>query len=155
MNNTIETRPPKVRIVLKSIAAVLLCLFFIQLLLFTLESVSTNGGEVTKSELIGWCDQSYRERNYPELYEMLTLYDLYDADYDLYWEAVRAYTAYTDVVEWSRAASLGTEGAQKRAQESLATLQNLAAQPAFEQNTSLARQLLEAAQAELSPQENN
>lgn len=137
--------PNLVFMICKAALALFLCLFLISTAIYTVEFVSTNGGEPTEAELVSWCESSYLERSYADLFETLTLYDLYGERFALYWEAVRGYQAYTGYIQWDKAAALGIEGAREKAEAFLQSLQELSDAPAFSKNAAPLNELLETA----------
>ena len=69
------------------------------------------------ADQLRWLDRNYYDGNYAQLYETLTLYELYDESvYGQYWEAVNASQDYEDYLLWTAAAERGFEGATEKAE---------------------------------------
>lgn len=132
--------------VCKALAAVLIGLFLIYTLLFTVGFVA-EGDDVSQAELINWCEDDYYNRDFAHLYGTLTLYDLYGSeDFALYWEAVEGCQAFEAYLQWQRAAEMGMEGAREKAEESYALLEDLATDPEFPQNARIFEEFLQNVQ---------
>lgn len=129
--------PSVAKLALKAVAAAVLAFFLIMLLLVTIESVGSGMYGATDADLVSWCEDDYYARNYENLYETLTLFDLYDTEtYGVYWEAVEGYDLLIDYETWSNADDTA------RADASLAALEALAEHPTYERNKPLLEGLL-------------
>ena len=151
---TKQTKAPGiVKLVLKLLAVLFLAFTLVQLLGFVVESVSGVDGAPTKADAIEWCEDDYRSRNFPDLYTTLTLYDLYDDTYDVYWEAVNGYNTLICYDQWQQAARMGMDGAEKQAQTFYDTLSDMAKSPACPENAKLLNRFLQQAGALSQPEQ--
>ena len=92
---------------LKAAGALLLAALLLLLFGAALAAV-VESDEPSQAELRGWCDGHYYDRDFAGLYELLTLYDLYDREvYGLYWEACEGYLSLTAYRQWAAAAEAG------------------------------------------------
>lgn len=133
--------------ILKALAALLIGFILIYTLIFTVGFVA-EGNDVSQADLINWCEDDYSDGNYASLYDLLTLYELYNnEDFAIYWEAVEGCQAYQQYRQWHQAAKLGMEGAQEKADASYAQLEKLAAAPEFPRNERILEEFLKLAQA--------
>lgn len=113
-----------IRLVIKTGISCLLILLITALITFYifLFTAYDKKDPIDKTDKIRICEWDYYDRNFSNLYMILTLYDLYSDDFDKYWEVVEAYQTYTIALEWSHAAENGREGADAKLSEALAKL---------------------------------
>ena len=124
-------RHSTVKLVIKAAAALIGLVWLLMFLAAALLVVAENGDTASKADLINWCDSDYYERDYAALYDTLTVFDLYDEDFDHYWEAAEGYRMYTEY----RQRVISGDG--RRAAELLEQLKKLAESPEFTQNENL------------------
>ena len=62
-----------------------------------------------KEYYLSRCEEEYLNRDYPQLYDTLYLYDLYDEEYDKYWEIVQAYEDYALYQNYKKLVEEGKE----------------------------------------------
>lgn len=69
------------------------------------------------AQMMQHLDYNYYKPSYADLYDTMTIYDLYDREvYGQYWEVVDASQDYYDYILWSTAAARDYEGASKKAE---------------------------------------
>ena len=98
MDRPVKT-PTILRLALKVLLALGLLWVLVTLWAVILFSIGESAWEEDAASLVRWCDSSYYERDLPELYDTLTLYDLYAPTYDRYWEAVELTLARMDLMQ--------------------------------------------------------
>jgi len=129
--------PSKARLIVKLSAAILAALLLL-VLVFSLVSSLAEGGDATSdADYVNWCERDYRARDYARLFETLTLYDLYDQRYDLYWEATEGHETLLLHRQWCAAAAAGEAGAQQKAEALLGELKEKCEHPRHAENASL------------------
>lgn len=106
---------------------------------FTLLHISSGDAsdDGNMAEHIRYCDRSYYDRDFADLKETLTLYELNDDEFDVYWEAVNGYETYIDYIQWTAAAAAGMQGAEEHAQQSYAAVRENAENCQFSQNETI------------------
>ena len=93
-------------------------------------------------------DHYYYDKQYGALRDLLYLDDVPDDGgrvYGKYWEVVHACEHCIAAQDYAAGAKAGLDYAAELAEEELAALQSMAAQPAFPENAGLLRQMLEQA----------
>lgn len=101
---------------------------------------------------LDYCDGDYYDRDFPRLYETLTLYGLYSEEYALYWEAVNGYRDFAKWELWSRAAAAdGTEQSKEMADTYAEKVRENARSYDFAKNAKLLEGFLEKME-EAAPQ---
>ena len=83
--------------IIKRIVAVFFLLSLVQMITEGIEEAAWDARYHSTENMIRQCDEDYYDRDFYGLLWYLKLYDLYDDDYDIYWEAVNAYN---DYVRW-------------------------------------------------------
>ncbi len=146
MRKTKQT-PGVAALVLKALAVLLAGVLLVEMLIFTVASVSGVDGDVTDAELISWCEEDYYARDFAGLYDTLTLFDLYGEGFDLYREVTGGYIILQEYEQWLRAAEQGMDGAPEKAASALARLEALANAPDHGRNASLLQGFLAKAYA--------
>lgn len=137
--------PSVCTLIVKSVAVLIIGYFLVGGLWFTVVSVSESESELSKTDGLNWCEEDYRKRNFADLYDTLTLYNLYDECYDVYWEAVNGYDVFVEYEQWKQAAGLGVDGAEQEAQSRYETLEKMAQNPEFSQNAKILNGFLDQA----------
>ena len=80
------------------------------------------------------CAMYADEGAYGDLYELLADYELYDADYDEYWELANGYLDYVNCVAYRKAWESGYEPAKELYEESYAKVLENAREYRFDRN---------------------
>lgn len=116
----------KKRFVIKLIIAFLFLISLYEIITSSIEDVAWDAEYYSKDSMIRRCDEHYYDRDFSELLWYLKLYDLYDDDYDMYWESVNAYNDYLSWHAWKGALDSGEmpEAAQKEAEARLKVEEN-------------------------------
>ena len=130
------SQPKTVVLIVKAIAVVLIGLIAANLLI-SIIFVSSDNHSITQVDKISWCERDYRNRDFAELYEELTLSNLYGEDYDVYWEAVEGYNLLVSCYQWREAEQAGVADAHAHAQSALQSLETLAQNSEFSQNSKI------------------
>lgn len=111
-------RPSILKILLRGV-----CIFFVGLFVYGMCWGILNLVEeedyldVDTVDMVRWCDDDYYGRNYADLYDMLTLYDLEGETYDKYWDLVNGYIDYQNYIMWEKAEAAGVENAVSYVEE--------------------------------------
>ena len=116
MNN--GTIPSTGKLVGKSLLLAVLVLFaWLSVLVAYYQIRDTVESKTDSAEMMRRLDYNYYKPSYADLYDTMTIYDLYDREvYGQYWEVVDASQDYYDYILWSRAAARGYEGAEEKAE---------------------------------------
>lgn len=123
-----------------TIALKIIGIFLIGFVLYTLGSSMLEDvtyyrtEEEDLAEKVRWCDRSYYERDYADLVELLTLYELRDEEFDIYWEMTDAYIDYEQYKQWKKSEVMGISGSDKRVREYEEKLRENAKNCKFGQN---------------------
>ncbi len=133
------------KIALKAAAVILIGFIVFEMYWGTFQIAAEGENKISDADGINWCEEYYHERDYAQLYDFLTLYDLYEDCYDVYWEAVNGYEAFIQYDQWHKAAQLGIDGAEQEAQSHYKALEDLARNPEFSQNSRILNGFLERA----------
>lgn len=83
------------------------------------------------------CDRYYYERDFDKLYSIMNLYDLYDSEFEQYWEILDGYVVYQDYYMWTKAETAGVEGAAAYIEDCQTKLSTMAKDCQFELNKEL------------------
>lgn len=142
-----ERKNPKKRVVfiIKCLVAGVLA-FFIAAVSISMISLVAEGDGLSDAELTNWCERSYYEKDYAELYETIALFDLYGDRFAVYREVADAYMIYTEYIQWSRAAENGSQDANERALQKLSELERCVEECEFERNLKILDEFLQKAQ---------
>ena len=100
---TDRKKPSTAKLVIKTIIAVIIGLFFIMTAFSAIAAISedfVDYGDDTAA-MINSCNRSYYEKDYSELRDTLILFELYDDDFDKYWEICSAYEQYVFCRQYS------------------------------------------------------
>jgi hypothetical protein len=119
------------------VTVTLMLIIIAAVLLLASLGVFSNDHEPDLADKISYCDRSYYDRDFSELYSTLTAFDLYTGEFDKYWEAVDAYRAYTQVLEWRVALENGYDGADTKLKQAQKELSELEKTVKFPENRSL------------------
>lgn len=115
------------------VAVTILLIIIAAVLLLASLGVMSDDNEFDLVDHIRFCDRSYYDRDFSALYSRLTSSDLYTGEeFGKYREAVDAYRAYTEVLEWRVAVENGYEGADAKldqAQKELSELESTVEYP--------------------------
>lgn len=108
----------KKRFIIKLIVAVFFLLSLFEMFSTAIEDAAWEAEYHSKDHMIRQCDEDYYDRNFAGLLWYLKLYDLYDEDYDMYWEVVNAYNDYVSWHAWKGTLEFGEmpEAVQKEAE---------------------------------------
>lgn len=108
----------KKRFIIKFIVAVFFLISLIQMIFTSIEDAAWEAEYNSKNNMIRQCDEDYYDRDFAGLLWYLKLYDLYDEDYDIYWEIVNAYNDYVSWHAWKETLESGEmpEAMQKEAE---------------------------------------
>ena len=89
--------PTTAKLVIKTVIAVVLGLFFIFMAIGTVATVAEEYVEYSDdmAAMINTCNRSYYEKDYSELLDSLILWELYQDEFDNYWEVCDAYQELT------------------------------------------------------------
>ena len=139
---TKEKRKCILRLCLRIVQILVLALVLWGVLAYFLDEVSEGTWEKDMGRMVGICDGYYYERDYAELREELTLYNLYSEEFGKYWEAVEGYQDYLNVLQWSRAEEMNLPQSEGRADAWREKLEALAAQPEYPENRALLQNLV-------------
>ena len=127
---------------IKVTVTILLIIIAAVLLLASLGGLSDDN-KLDLVDHISLCDQRYYDRNFSALYNQLNASDLYTGEeFDKYREAVDAYRAYTQVLEWRVALENGYAGADAKLAEAQKELSELESTVEFPENRYLFKFLI-------------
>lgn len=146
LNN--ETQAPRLRtLIAKAVGILIVGFILVEFLIAVVYSVSGVHDNIPKADAINQCERHYHERNFSKLQDVLTLYDLYDETYGVYWEAVEGYNTLVRYYQWNKADKMEIEGARQEAQSQYDALNKMAQKPKFSKNTKLFKGFVEKAQS--------
>lgn len=145
MQNNLPKAPSYICLIFKTLAVILATFILTEFLIAIVYTASGADTDISKADAINRCEREYHSRDFARLYDILALYDLYDETYDAYWEAVEGYNTLLCYYQWQKAAQLGIDGAQDKAQELYRTLDVLAQNPTYPQNSKILKGFLEQA----------
>lgn len=133
MNDPVAPKNFEVSLIVKTAAAIFLVLITTALLYGSFKSFTVDDG-ISMTDSISYCDRSYYAKDYADLYDTLTIFDLYSEDFGKYWEVVDAYSVYTAALEWRTAAENGREGADEKMAQALEKLSEMESNVKFPSN---------------------
>lgn len=95
--------PLTVKIVIKIVAIFITGWLLTMVGIFTIENIAeSTEDDNNMARMVNQCDSYYYEKDYGELRDILTLYDLYDDEFQVYWDAVDAYEAKLEAADTIR-----------------------------------------------------
>lgn len=108
----------KKHFIIKLIIVVFFLFTLFEMVAMSIEEAAWDARYHSKENMIRQCDEDYYDRDFVNLLWLLKLYDLYEEDYDIYWEAVNAYNDYVSWHAWKGALKAGEmpEAIQKEAE---------------------------------------
>lgn len=108
----------KKRFIIKLLVAVLFLISLFEIIPAVVEDAAWDAKYYSKDNMIRQCEENYYDRDFEGLLWYMNLYELYDEDYDIYWEAVNAYNDYVSWHAWKGTLVSGEmeEAAQKEAE---------------------------------------
>ena len=140
-------KQPKLPVLIGKLLLVLLVALIIGNLLFYTVGFAFDRDDVNLVSSINQCEEAYRERDFAALLDRLNLYDLYDPEFDLYWEVAEGYDQMVACRQWLAAAKAGVDGSEQKAQAILEQLRSWAETPQFPQNKKILQGFLQQASA--------
>lgn len=112
--NRQKMQPTKLRIIVKFCTLLLGLYLLITFMFFTVQYATGSYDVIlTKAEQMDCYERLYKENNYSELRDALLLYDAYDEEFDLYWEAVNGYGDYMQYLQWEKSMNAKIEGSEE------------------------------------------
>ena len=95
--------PTAAKLVIKTVIAVAMGLFFLFMAVGTVATVAEEYLEYRDdtAAMINACNRSYYEKDYAELLDSLILWELYQDEFDKYWEVCGAYQELTLCQQYS------------------------------------------------------
>lgn len=90
----------KKRFIIKLVIAFLFLTSLYEMITSAIEDAAWDVEYMSKDSMIRQCDERYYDREFSDLLWFLKLYDLYEEDYDKYWECVNAYNDYLSWHAW-------------------------------------------------------
>lgn len=70
-----------------------------------------------KADYVNWCNRYYYAKEYGSLLEELQLFNLYDEEFDIYWEITDGYRDYIEYEQWSSVTDEELPGSSQKAEE--------------------------------------
>lgn len=97
----------KKHFIIKLVVAVFFLFTLFEMVAMSIEDAAWEAEYHSKDNMIRQCDEDYYDRDFAGLLWYLKLYDLYEEDYDIYWEAVNAYNDYVSWHAWKETLDSG------------------------------------------------
>ena len=135
--------------IIKLIVVVFFLISLYEMISAAIEDAAWEAEYTSKDTMVRQCDERYYDREFSDLLWFLKLYDLYDEDYDIYWEAVNAYNDYISWHAWKGTLESGEmpEAVQKEA-EARQKVEGNASNCKFTKNQKILDGFVEAMQTE-------
>lgn len=109
---------PFLSIVWKIAALLFIGLFLYAEVTYLMDSIKEHNVDTyDQAEQIRQLDTYYYEGKYGDVRELLSLYNLYDDVYDLYWEAADGNLDYLEYQQWKRAEAAGVDGSAEQVEQ--------------------------------------
>ncbi|MGN0341248.1 MAG: hypothetical protein ACI4DO_00480 [Roseburia sp.] len=93
-DKTGEYKVEKIPFVIKSVAVFFVVLLSVGIVSLLAEMVMDEANYSGEDYYLSCCEESYVNRDYSELYDIMNLYNLTTPEYDKYWEMVEGYQDY-------------------------------------------------------------
>lgn len=83
---------------------------------------------------LNWLEEDYLDKNYGEIYERLSRYELTSEEFAVYWEISKAAIALEDFKQWHRAETKGLDGSTEKKEYYYNEILSYAKKCKFERN---------------------